>query len=236
MLFIDSADVAEIQAALETGVISGVTTNPSIMANARARDMKTQFHAIRKVFPAGHISVEVTHIDTYEEALADALALLDGGDERMFTVEPPTIKVPMHPEWGLKLIRELSSRHITINATCLMTRKQCLLAEAAGASYVSLFYNRMIDGNKAWNPQGKYARFLAQDTITDTASQLKTAKLICGSIRAAGDVWECLCKGADIVTVPYKFLGEVLEGRLHPKTEEAIKEFDEKWKKVAASA
>ncbi len=236
-LFVDSGDLGEIRSALETGVISGVTTNPGILASAKVRNVIDHARQIREVMRRGHLSVEVTETGGYSSALYDAAEIHD-------RVQGVTVKVPLHPDWGLPLIRYLGDAGISVNATCLMTPMQCVLAEAAGAGYVSLFYNRMIDSYtlpgptatikeylKSYSPEG--ARRMARADITKARGLLTTAKLICGSIRRPEDVTECIEAGADIVTIPYKHLGPVLEVKRHPKTDEAIREFDEKWRSAA---
>jgi len=235
-LYLDSADLSAVSEALSWG-IEGITTNPSILAKdgatsviGRCKDIVDlvceDYTACKGGF---HLSVEILNVYDPDKAEDEAKTILRLLQNDYFT---PTIKVPLVPNGiGLKIIKRLHEYEIPVNATCLMSPLQAVLAAEAGADYVSLFYNRMIDYNtKVREMDESVARREAMFDIQVARDLVKPdANLIVGSIRKTTDVLEALESDADIVTVPYKYL---LELQTHPKTDEAIKEFEEKWKAV----
>jgi transaldolase len=120
----------------------------------------------------------------------------------------------------LEIIHELHSEGIPVNATVMMTAAQAVLAAKAGASYVSLFFNRIKDAGEDPVLAIKRTRSILDE------SRL-TAKIIAGSIRSPSDVIDAAIAGAHILTVPYKIMTQM---PFHPKSEETIQEFDNAWK------
>jgi transaldolase len=224
-LFIDSANLEDIDQALRRGFACGITTNPSILAKEPRGDFTAH---IRKIIEVVRnygddipLSVEVFATDP-EQMRKQALAFVDQfGDYRGLTV-----KVPIG--WNeLALIRELRAAGVQINCTCCMSLSQAIMAANAGAHYVSLFYNRIRDINYD-------AALVVQQVRTAFDKHAATAQIIAGSIRHAYDVGEAILAGAHIVTVPPKFFPQLIA---HPKTDEAVAQFVhdfEAWQRPAS--
>jgi transaldolase len=121
---------------------------------------------------------------------------------------------------GLEIIHELHSEGIPVNATVMMTAAQALLAAKAGASYVSLFFNRIRDAGEDPVLAIKQTRSILDESDL-------TAKIIAGSIRNPADVIDATIAGAHVLTIPYKIMTQL---PFHPKSEETIQEFDNAWK------
>jgi len=240
LTYIDSANPKEIEEIAKWGCISGITTNPKIMENAKQgldrEDLLAEIITVAKTRGISHVSVElISDRELWRlKAEAQQLASLD---------ESIVIKVPMYSDGlGLRLISELRDLDIRTNATCLMSFNQVALATQAGADYVSLFYRRIIDYYKTTKCEDPETHALTTvvysaafvDTTNKSNVRLDSGQrtqLICGSIRMPVDVENCRLAGSHIVTVPYKFFSELIK---HPKTDEAIAEFDEAWKKFVA--
>lgn len=212
-LFVDSANLVEIEEALERGFVSGITTNPSILS----KEEKGDYHAhigklinlVARHGPLLPLSVEVFTADPIEmHAQADELT-------KQFRAYPGLyIKIPIG--WAeLVIIRQLREEGVQVNCTCCMSVNQVLLAAAAGASIVSLFYGRIKDTGQD-----------ASAVVRAAAEILKVGdvdvELLVGSIRHPSDVMEAFLAGADIVTVPPPILRQMV---VHPKTDEAVKQF-----------
>jgi transaldolase len=213
MLFVDSTDPAEIADIFAWGVVRGVTTNPLIFAReAGAADFQTRIVAVVNA-SRGPVSVEL---------LADAEAAMLDEAARYHAWAPARIciKVPFS-EAGLRVTHQLTARGVATNVTCMMSFNQVYLATQAGASYVSIFSGRVRDTGYDVRPTIAQAR----EQIEREGSE---AQIIVGSIRHPMDVSESLAAGAHIVTVPPAILHKMLH---HPKTDEAIAEFNEAFKK-----
>jgi transaldolase len=212
-LFVDSANLEDIEEALRRGFASGITTNPSILAKERRTDLTAHIRRIvdvvRKYGDDIPLSVEVFTTDP-QQMRAQALAFVDQlGDYRGLT-----IKIPIG--WNeLELIRELRVAGIQVNCTCCMSLSQAIVAANAGARYVSLFYNRIRDINY------DAALIVAQVRAAFDKHGVAT-QIIAGSIRHAYDISEAVLAGAHIVTVPPKFFPQMVA---HPKTDEAVAQF-----------
>ena len=130
------------------------------------------------------------------------------------------IKVPMFGDGkGLRIINRLSRENIKTNATCMMTTNQVLLAAKAGATYTSIFYNRVKDSG------GDAERGVRESRAIIDKGGLES-RIIVGSIRRPADITEAAVAGAHIITIPYKILVQM---PWHWKTEDTIKEFDQAW-------
>ena len=202
--FIDTADVEAIRKAYAMGFISGVTTNPSLVAK-EGRD----FHeVIREIssFVDGPISAEVLSDDA-EGMIAEAKELVKLGDHIV-------VKIPMTPE-GMKAVAVLSQMGIPTNVTLVFSANQALLAARAGATYVSPFVGRIDD--IGWNGVD-----LIQ-TISDIFSLHGIETKI---IRKPQHITECALAGADIATVPYQVLMDAMK---HPLTDTGIARFKADW-------
>jgi transaldolase len=212
-LFVDTANLQELEECLVRGFPSGVTTNPSILAKEKNCDYRAHINQmiglLNKYDARIPFSVEVFTTDT-EEMIRQAEEFLS-----YFGHYPHlNIKVPIG--WNeLTVIAELRRRDIQVNCTCCMSYNQALMAARAGANYVSLFWGRIRDiGYDA----GAVVRKVA-DTFSKWTSP---AEIIVGSIRHIADVNEAIQAGADILTVPPKFFPQMCG---HPKTDEAVNQF-----------
>lgn len=210
-LFIDSANLPDIEAALDRGIVSGVTTNPSLLAREERGDYLEHLQellaiVLRRGRSRLPVSVEVFTADP-EEMLRQAETITN-------TLAYPWLHIKIPIGWEeLRVIAELRRRGTLVNCTCCMSLNQALLAAAAGANIVSLFYGRIKD--------------TGQDAaaVVRAASQVlagSDAELLVGSIRHLVDVNEAFLAGADIVTVPPQFLPLMAR---HPKTDEAVQQF-----------
>ena len=205
--YIDTANVAEIREAYDMGIIAGVTTNPSLIAK-EGRDYQETLKEIAS-FMEGPISGEVSaDSETAEEMIKE-------GREIAALSKNMVVKIPMTAE-GLKAVKLLSKEGIKTNVTLIFSATQALLAARAGASYVSPFLGRLDDISSD-------GLLLIQD-IMDVFSQypeLET-EVICASVRHPIHVLECAKTGADIATVPFKVLLQMIS---HPLTDQGIEKF-----------
>lgn len=212
--YIDTANVAEIREAYEMGIIAGVTTNPSLIAK-EGRDYQETLKEIAS-FMEGPISGEVSaDSETAEEMIKE-------GREIAALSKNMVVKIPMTTE-GLKAVKVLSKEGIKTNVTLIFSATQALLAARAGAGYVSPFLGRLDDISSD-------GLLLIQD-IMDIFSQypeLET-EVICASVRHPIHVLECAKTGADIATVPFKVLQQMIA---HPLTDQGIEKFKADYHKV----
>ncbi|KXG75387.1 Transaldolase [Fervidicola ferrireducens] len=210
-LFLDTANVNEIREAAALGVISGVTTNPTLIAK-EGRDFKETILEITKIVD-GPISAEVVSLDA-QGMVKEAMEIASWHPNIV-------IKIPMTWE-GLKAVKELNKNGVKTNVTLIFSPSQALLAAQAGATYVSPFIGRFTDIS-----QDGIA--LVSDIVDIfTLHDIKT-KVIAASIRTPMDVVNAAKAGADIATVPYKVLEQMVK---HPLTDIGIQRFLEDWKKV----
>jgi transaldolase len=198
-IFADSADVKEIEAWLDQGVIDGVTTNPSIMLAAGAHDLKAMAVRIARILGTLPLSVEVVS-DIPDEILCQ-------GREIAHWAPNIVVKVPVITTRGepcLAVVKALTQSGVKVNVTACMSFGQAMLAAKAGANYVSLFAGRMSDEGVD-----------APEVISSTAQWLNRwsypAEIIVGSIREAINVQAAALAGAHVVTVPPKFLREMVD-------------------------
>lgn len=210
-IFIDTADVEAIRKAKEMGFISGVTTNPSLIA-AEGKDFHTVIKEIASIVD-GPVSAEVLS-ETAEEMIAEG-QVLAGLDPHV------VVKIPMTGE-GMKAVSALSDMGIRSNVTLIFSAGQALLAARAGASYVSPFVETEYIGNR---PDQFYT---VPADIIDTSHKIKT-EIIAASVRKPQHVAQCALAGADIATVPYQVLMDTLK---HPLTDIGIARFKADWEKA----
>ena len=212
-IFVDSANLLEIEEALERGFPAGITTNPSILAKEEKADFREHINKIIELVQRyGYdipLSVEVFSTRP-EEMIAQAEDFV-----RYFGHYPKlNVKIPVG--WDeLAVIRELRLRGIPVNCTCCMSYGQAVMAAAAGANFVSLFYGRIRD-------IGYDAATVVRDVRATFRERGSLCEIIVGSIRHIADISEAFQGGADIVTVPPKFFRPMVS---HPKTDEAVRQF-----------
>ncbi|MGI6451450.1 MAG: fructose-6-phosphate aldolase [Desulfitobacteriia bacterium] len=212
--FLDSANLKEITQAWEMGVISGVTTNPSLVAKEGA-----DFHKLIREIAGivdGPISAEVIALDS-EGMLSEARVLAG-------LAPNVVVKIPMTPE-GLKAVKTLAAEEIPTNVTLVFTPIQALLAARAGAAFVSPFLGRLDD-------IGEVGIKLLEDICEVFTVHDLDCEVIAASIRNPVHVLEAAKIGADYATVPFTVLKQ-LSG--HPLTTAGIEKFLADWKKVSRS-
>lgn len=210
-LFIDTANVDEIRAANELGVISGVTTNPSLIA----KEGLVFEEVIRTIVSIvnGPISAEVI--------AADRDGMVKEARELSRIHPNIVVKIPMTEE-GLKAVKILSGEGIRTNVTLIFSPAQALLAARAGATYVSPFIGRLDDIAES-----------GVGTVGDIATIFRIhgieTKIIAASIRGPQDVVDAAKNGAHIATVPYKIILQMVK---HPLTDIGIKRFSDDWNRA----
>jgi transaldolase len=209
--FIDTADVNEIRAAHDLGLVDGVTTNPSLIAKS-GRKFKDVIKEIAAIVD-GPISAEVIALD--------AKGMVKEARELVKIHKNIVIKVPMTAE-GLKATKELTALKIKTNVTLIFTPMQALLAAKAGASYVSPFVGRLDDISQDGMGIIEEIR-----TIFDNYGY--TSEIIVASIRNPIHVQNSALIGADICTIPYSVMLQLAK---HPLTDAGIAKFLEDWEKV----
>lgn len=228
-LFLDTAKVEEIETAMDWGVIRGVTTNQSIFKKSKMDfTMEAYIDRIAEICETvkGPTSIELTNTSgSIDDLIHEAEYLFDIDHDRI------VIKVPMWGDGkGLCVTKELTDRGIPVNATCLMNAQQTILAMEAGARYVSLFYNRILDFNDKNLMAVENVFKLSHIYLLEHGADWNPpAEIIAGSIRSPLDVPNAFAFGADIVTVSFDVLKSMVQ---HPRTESTIKEFDESWQKL----
>ena len=207
-LFIDTANVEEIKAAAELGVICGVTTNPSLIA----REGKVFEEVIQEITTIvdGPISAEVVTLD--------AAGMVAEAKELVKIHKNIVIKIPMTLE-GLKAVKQLTSLGIKTNVTLIFSATQALLAARAGASYVSPFVGRLDDISDSG------ISLVADIADIFEIHNIKT-EIISASIRGPQDVTDAAKAGAHIATIPYKVLVQMSK---HPLTDAGIEKFMLDW-------
>lgn len=235
-LFVDSANLAEIEAALGNGFIEGVTTDPSLLAKEPKGDylghLRQLVSLLRKSGRLVHLSVAVTAQEPQEMARqADSLA-------QDLAYEQLLIQVPIsqHRRSFTAVVRELSSRGMAVNCAACMTPMQALAGAASGARYVSLFYNRIRDGalDNRHKEHGielaakvvEEADFDPAHVVSDTSRLLKISypqtEIIACSIRTVLDIKQAGLAGAHIVTLPPRLIAPLLS---HYQTDEVVDGF-----------
>ena len=211
--FIDTANVDEIRKANDMGIICGVTTNPSLIAK-EGRNFEEVIHEIASIVD-GPISGEV------KASTVDAEGMIAEGRQIAAIHPNMVVKIPMTEE-GLKAVKVLSGEGIKTNVTLVFTAAQALLAARAGATYVSPFLGRLDDISMP-----------GIDLIYDITEifvmhDIET-QIIAASIRNTIHAIDCAKAGADIATVPYKVLMQMVK---HPLTDQGIAKFQADYRKV----
>ena len=216
--FIDTANVEDIKKANDLGVICGVTTNPSLIAK-EGRDFKEVIQEIASIVD-GPISGEVKATTTDAEGMIAEGMIAEGRE--IAAIHPNmVVKIPMTAE-GLKATKVLSGEGIKVNVTLIFSANQALLAARAGAAYVSPFLGRLDDISQPGID-------LIQ-TIVDIFSNYDIqTEIICASVRNPIHITDCALAGADIATVPYKVIEQMIH---HPLTDAGIVKFQNDYKAV----
>lgn len=210
-LFIDTANVEDIRQASDLGVICGVTTNPSLIAK-EGRDFKEVVTEITGIVD-GPISAEVISLQS-DEMVKEALELVK-------IHQNIVIKIPMCAE-GLKATKQLAAKGIKTNLTLVFSAAQALLVARAGAAYVSPFLGRLDD-------IGQRGMTLIEEIAEIFELHRIPTEIIAASIRSPLHVVRAASAGADIATIPYKVILQMIE---HPLTASGIEKFLKDWEDV----
>ena len=211
--FIDTANVDDIRKANDMGVICGVTTNPSLIAK-EGRDFNEVIKEITSIVD-GPISGEV------KATTVDAEGMIKEGREIAAIHPNMVVKIPMTVE-GLKAVKVLSAEGIKCNVTLIFSANQALLAARAGAAYVSPFLGRLDDISQPGIQ-------LIEDIVGIFSNYDIQTEIICASVRNPIHITDCALAGADIVTVPYKVIEQMV---YHPLTDAGIEKFQKDYKAV----
>lgn len=213
-IFLDSANLDEIRAAADWGVLDGVTTNPTLMMRAGTADLKTNTLKIVEMVK-GPVSAEV--IST------DAAGMIREAREILSWADNVYVKIPTTPE-GLKAMREISSwPNGRINATLIFSPTQAYLVARAGASFASIFVGRLDDAGLDGMEVVRQVR-----EIFDNYGF--TCQVLAASIRSTTHVVQALLAGADIITVPFAVLQKMA---FSPFTDAGLASFLADWAKVS---
>ena len=209
--FIDTANLDDIKAANDLGILAGVTTNPSLVAKEGV-SFHDRLREITSVVTEGSVSAEVI--------AEDAGGMIEEGKELASIAPNITVKVPMTLE-GLKAVKAFSDLNITTNVTLIFNANQALLAARAGATYVSPFLGRLDDiGQDGMELVATIAEMFNRHNIS--------TEIIAASIRHPLHVTDAALNGAHIATIPFKVLSKLVH---HPLTDKGIEQFLADWNK-----
>ncbi len=209
-IFIDTANVKEINKWLEYGIIDGVTTNPSIMFRDGIYDIEKGAKEIAHLIEPRPLSVEVTTNDL-NEMLSQARQFAQWANN--IVVKIPQITADGVPCYGV--MKQLENDGLKVNSTVALSFGQVILAAKAGATYISIFAGRISDegGN-------------SPEVIRNSVDWLKRwnykSKIIVASIRSVGDILNAALAGAHVITIPPEFVGKMAD---HKNTRESVKQF-----------
>ena len=218
-IFLDTSSVDVVREHLTTGLIDGVTTNPSLMLK-EGKDPHEVIRRMSDLFPCdASISAEVT-ADTADEMVELARPYINIGDN-------VTIKVPCNRE-GLKACYELQDDHVDVNVTLIFSVSQAILAVKSGAKYLSPFVGRVDD--QRFGGASLIRRI--REVITPSYKLFNIQKydqpeILAASIRTVGDVEHSFAQGADICTMPPSVFDSMYK---HIMTDDGLRKFNEDWK------
>ena len=212
-IFIDTANIEEIRDAATLGIIDGVTTNPSLIAK-EGKKLEDVIGEICSLVD-GPISGEVKATTTNWQDMVEE------GKQIAKLHKNMVVKIPMTKD-GLIAVKELTKLGIKTNVTLVFSVNQALLAAKAGATFVSPFVGRLDDISE----DGVQLIYDIVDVFTNYDI---TTEIIAASIRHPMHVVECAKAGADIATVPYKVIMQMIK---HPLTDQGIEKFINDYKKV----
>ena len=213
-LFIDTAEIDEIKSLNVTGLIDGVTTNPSLIAKSGRNIIETIEEICNEV--SGPVSAEVT--------ATDFDTMLQEGEYLASLAKNVAVKVPLTPN-GLKTCKTLQEKNIMVNVTLCFTAAQALLAAKAGASFISPFVGRLDD-------LGENGMDLIEDIVDIYDNYDFDTEVLVASIRSTQHVIDAAVIGAHVSTLPAKVIHELYN---HPLTEKGLNAFLEDWKKTGQS-
>lgn len=208
--FIDTANLKEIREATELGLIDGVTTNPSLIAKEGGVDFKQHIAAICELVK-GDVSAEVTSLDTE--------GMLREGREYAGIAPNVVVKCPLTSD-GLKATRRLTDEGTKVNVTLCFSAAQAILAAKAGAAYISPFLGRLDD-------VGQNGLALLAEIIEIYQNYEWGTEVLAASIRHPIHIVEAARMGADVATMPFKVIEQLLK---HPLTDKGLEQFLADWR------
>ena len=212
--FVDSADIKQIEDLIPTGLVDGVTTNPSLIAK-NGDDMSKTIKDICALVP-GPVSAEVTATDSDK--------MLEEGQYLASLAKNVTIKVPLTIN-GLKTCKALRAQGTQVNVTLCFSAAQALLAAKSGASFISPFVGRLDDiGEKGMD--------LIEDIVVIYENYGFETEVLVASVRSKQHVIDAAIIGAHVATLPPKVIYELYE---HPLTDKGLKAFLDDWNKTGQS-
>lgn len=209
--FIDTANLKEIKEANEMGLIDGVTTNPSLVAKEGKIDFQKHIAKICDLVK-GDVSVEVTSLE--------AEGMLKEGREFAKIASNVVVKCPLTLE-GLKATRTFTDEGIKTNVTLCFSAAQAILAAKAGATYVSPFIGRLDD-------IAENGMQLIENIVTIYGNYGYTTQVLAASIRHPMHIVDAALVGADVATIPFKVIQQLVK---HPLTDKGLEAFLSDWKK-----
>ena len=204
--FIDTAEIDEIKKANEWGILDGVTTNPSLIAKAGAPHKERVLEICKLVGPGKAVSAECVKSE-YEDMLAEARDIATWNEDIY-------VKVPMTPA-GIRVISTLAPEGVKFNCTLVFSLPQALIAAKAGANFISFFVGRVDDMG---SPEAMPAIADAVNMVHEYDFPQKPEILV-ASIRSPYHIVESIKAGAQIATIPYKFMEQLFH---HPLTDLGI--------------
>ncbi len=213
--FIDTANLDEINEANELGMIDGVTTNPSLVAKEGDVDFKEHIAKICSIVK-GDVSAEVTALDTE--------GMLKEGREYAKIAPNVVVKCPLTLD-GLKATRILNDEGTGVNVTLCFSAAQAILAAKAGAKYISPFIGRLDD-------IATDGLQLIRDIVQIYDNYDFDTQVLAASIRHPMHIVDCALAGADVATIPFKVITQLVK---HPLTDKGLDAFLTDWKKSGRS-
>ena len=209
--FLDSADVSEIKDLYATGMVDGVTTNPSLILKS-GRNIHTVTKEICTIVD-GPVSSEVTAMETID--------MLQQAEKLIAIAKNIVIKVPL--TWnGLRACKNLTDKGIMVNVTLCFSANQALLAAKAGATFISPFIGRLDDINLDG------IALLEEIRIIYDNYDIKT-EILAASIRTPNHLTQSAIAGADIATIPPSTFRDLIK---HPLTDKGLETFSRDWEKT----
>lgn len=213
-IFIDTADTTELEAAFGSGLVDGVTTNPSLIAKS-GRDFKEVIGEICEM-TGGPVSAEVASTD-HEIMVKEGLRLAEIADNVV-------VKLPLTQD-GLKACQDLSSEGINTNVTLCFTANQAWLAAKSGATFISPFIGRLDD-------LGLDGMELISEIRALYDAHGYETEILAASIRSTAHVKDAAIMGADVATIPPKVFNQLFH---HPLTEKGLSDFVKDWASTGQS-
>ena len=213
-LFLDTADINEISELNQTGLVDGITTNPSLIAKS-GRNIIEAIEEICGII-SGPVSAEVTATDYH--------GMMDEGKRLAEIASNVTVKLPLTSD-GLKACASLRSQNILVNVTLCFSTAQALLAAKAGASFISPFVGRLDDiGSDGMNLISEIAEVYSNYNYS--------TEILVASVRSVQHVVDAALLGADVATIPPKIMLQMYK---HPLTDKGLADFLADWKSTGQS-